>query len=247
LNPLAVLQERYPSADFSIYFRHLAACQVVKGPNTQDHHICPRKQFPEFATGFSENLITLSIEDHAWAHKLLEAACGIKSPPTAYFEAQKECSVNGGRASGLKNKRNRTGICGLSLEQRQEAGRLGAAAQSREGHQAGGHAAGCKSRDNGTGIFGLTAEHKSDACRKGALARTPAQQLKAAQAGAQKMKKLWESGVGIGVCALTLEERQEAGRKGALISQHKRWHIKRGIVNLLCALCKQSESELCLS
>lgn len=87
MNPQTELEKRYPQADFSIYFRHLEACRTVKGLNTQDHHICPRAQFPEYAEDFSENLITLNIEDHDFAHKLLEAACGIYAPPTIFSGA----------------------------------------------------------------------------------------------------------------------------------------------------------------
>jgi hypothetical protein len=89
MNPRTVLQERYPLADFTIYFRHLDACRTSKSLNTHDHHICPKAQFPEYKDldSFPENSITLTIDDHSFAHKLLEAACGIKAPSTALFEA----------------------------------------------------------------------------------------------------------------------------------------------------------------
>jgi hypothetical protein len=87
MNPRSILQERYPLADFSIYFRHLDVCRTVKGLNTHDHHICPRKQFPELEQD-PDNLITLAIGDHAFAHRLLEAACGIYAPSTMFFEMQ---------------------------------------------------------------------------------------------------------------------------------------------------------------
>jgi hypothetical protein len=109
MNPQAVLHERYPLADFSIYFRHLEACRTEKGLNTQDHHICPRKQFPEYAEGFPENLITLMTDDHNWAHKLLEAACGIYAPPTVLFEGQRDAAAKGGRTSKGGRIGGRTG------------------------------------------------------------------------------------------------------------------------------------------
>jgi len=87
MNPQAVLQERYPNANLDkldIYFLHLDACRTEKGLDTHEHHICPKKQFPEYAKGCPENLITLKIDDHVWAHKLLEDACGVKAPPTRW-------------------------------------------------------------------------------------------------------------------------------------------------------------------
>jgi len=75
VNPRTVLQERYPSADLWEYFRFLGECAgTLPEGEAHEHHICPKKQFPEYAEGFPENLITLRIEDHAFAHKLLGAA-----------------------------------------------------------------------------------------------------------------------------------------------------------------------------
>jgi hypothetical protein len=70
LNPRTVLQVCFPLADFEAYFSFLAEHQTVKGPNTQDHHILPRNPFPEFED-CPENLITLTKQDHATAHKIL--------------------------------------------------------------------------------------------------------------------------------------------------------------------------------
>lgn len=98
MNPRTELEARYPSADFSVYFRTAEACRTVKGLNTHDHHLCPRKQFPEFVDS-PENLITVTIEDHAFLHKLLEAACGIKAPATALFDKSLCGASIGGRLS----------------------------------------------------------------------------------------------------------------------------------------------------
>ncbi len=87
MNPQTVLQERYPAADFWAYFHFLQSCIGTEKGNTHEHHICPKKQFPEYEFFFPENLITLKLGDHARAHKLLEAACGIKAPSTALIEA----------------------------------------------------------------------------------------------------------------------------------------------------------------
>ncbi len=96
MNPRTELEARYPSADFSVYFRTAEACRTIKGMNTHDHHLCPRKQFPEFVDS-PENLITVTVEDHAFLHKLLEAACGIKAPSTLWIENQRAAALKGGR------------------------------------------------------------------------------------------------------------------------------------------------------
>lgn len=74
MNPRTALQERYPAADLFEYFRFLGECRgTAPEGTTHDHHICPRKQFPEFIDS-PENLITLSVDDHKHAHALLAAA-----------------------------------------------------------------------------------------------------------------------------------------------------------------------------
>lgn len=101
MNPRDELEKRYPLADFFVYFRHLSACQTVKALDTHEHHICPRKQFPQYAEGFPENLITLKIDDHAFAHRLLEAASGIKAPSIALFEKSLAGAASGGQVSAV--------------------------------------------------------------------------------------------------------------------------------------------------
>lgn len=71
MEPRRELEKRYPAADFSAYFCFLAACAAaLKDGATQEHHICPRKQFPEFLHAL-ENIISLTLEEHKRAHKLL--------------------------------------------------------------------------------------------------------------------------------------------------------------------------------
>jgi hypothetical protein len=88
MNPRTVLQERYPAANLMPYFGFLEWCKGTQsGPwRTHEHHILPRKQFPEYAD-CPENLITLTVEDHAHAHRVLEAVCGIKAPPSVLLES----------------------------------------------------------------------------------------------------------------------------------------------------------------
>jgi hypothetical protein len=179
MNPRTTLQERYPEADFSIYFRFLDACRdTEKGLDTQEHHICPRKQFPEFIDE-AENLMTLRIDDHDFAHKLLEAACGIKAPHTAFLEAQRESASRaaalggrkGGHNGGSNSYARRTGVHGRSAEKMSKDGRkaalvmvekkLGIFAPEMLG--VGGRIAGKKCRDKKLGIFSLTHEEHREA------------------------------------------------------------------------------------
>ena len=105
-NPQATLQEWYPLSDFSMYFRYLESCIGTKSESgcTQDHHICPRKQFPELEHD-PDNLITLRIEDHAHAHKLLAAAV----PELRTFsDAWIESAAKGAFVSN-KNQREKSG------------------------------------------------------------------------------------------------------------------------------------------
>jgi hypothetical protein len=115
MNPLDTLQQRYPEADFSIYFSFLDACKSTRKEKgkTQIHHICPRKQFPEHVNCL-ENLQVLEFDEHGFAHRLLEAAASdIRSPRTAFLKAQLESASRGGRISASLHKENGTGIFAL--------------------------------------------------------------------------------------------------------------------------------------
>jgi len=90
MNPRTVLQERYPQADFWEYFRFLGECKgTMPSGRTNEHHICPEKQFPEYK-GASENLITLTLEDHAYAHELLGAAVPELRISTSWIRKQSD-------------------------------------------------------------------------------------------------------------------------------------------------------------
>jgi hypothetical protein len=172
-SPHSVLGSAFPLADFSAYLRFIEACREKKPEGeTHDHHICPRACFPEYVEE-PDNLIALSVEDHARAHALLNdvdpelyvntslipaasliaafaGRCSVginKANGTGHFapgEARRaglrnvainkskrlgifdpKVCAQGGRTCGLRHKANGTGICGLTLEQRQAAGRRG--------------------------------------------------------------------------------------------------------------------------
>jgi hypothetical protein len=141
MNPRAVLQERYPQTDFWEYFRFLGECKgTTLSGRTNDHHICPEKQFPEYKHD-PENLITLTIEDHAYAHELLGAAVPELRATPAFIRKQnishssevkaqisaantsswKDPQVRARRSAGSKAAVNRPDI----KEKRREATRAG--------------------------------------------------------------------------------------------------------------------------
>src|SRR5208337_2421443 len=108
MNPRTELEKRYPDCAFSVYFTFLAANKALSLSGSHKHHICPKKQFPEYINS-PENKILLSVEAHSIAHKLPEASCGIKSPPAVYFEMQHSAAARGGKIGGNSNKKNGTG------------------------------------------------------------------------------------------------------------------------------------------
>src|SRR5579864_3176594 len=133
MNFRAELELRYPSADFSAYFRFLEACRgtLREAGRTQEHHICPKKQFPEFED-VAENLMTLRIDDHAHAHLLLGAAVPElrRTKPSWLIAMSKQDHAKGGRAQGQRHKENKTGVCGRSAEKMSADGRKAGSTRS---------------------------------------------------------------------------------------------------------------------
>jgi general stress protein YciG len=206
VNPRQVLQERYPAANLAVYFAFIAGCRQFepepKKGMTHEHHICPRKQFPEYVEE-PENLITLYTPLHMHAHRLLGSAVPELSRASAAWIA---AAARAGRKGGRKSHENGTGIFALTPEQRSAARRIG----------------GRKNVENGTGYWGLTLEQRQAAGRKGGRKSVESGQLASLR---------------------TPEHQAKAGRKGGRISGartcHLRWHVKRGIVNLDCSLCRR--------
>jgi hypothetical protein len=166
VNPASVLQERFPLADFSIYFRHLAACRTAKGLNTQDHHICPKKQFPEYRYE-PENLITLTREDHAHAHRLLVAAVPELSNVASLIEAGDQSKA--GKIGGLTNAKSghiqRISALVRTREHQAKAGRAGG--------RKGGPASVAIQKKNRTGFYGITPERRRTFSAKGGRSPIP--------------------------------------------------------------------------
>ncbi len=66
----ALLQSRFPG-DYSEAFALLEAHRdtTPEAGKTEQHHICPRKQFPEYEFGYPGNLIDLPIAVHHRIHE----------------------------------------------------------------------------------------------------------------------------------------------------------------------------------
>lgn len=111
MNLLAELQAFDSAAEFRPYFVALDKCRNTQKDFTHDHHILPRKQFPQFAE-CPENLIAVSPQEHAWLHRVLENCCPkLKAPPTALIEGQKDAIAK----SLATHRKNGTGFCGKEL------------------------------------------------------------------------------------------------------------------------------------
>jgi hypothetical protein len=231
VNPHLELEKRYPEADFAVYFRHLDACRTERCSGTHEHHICPRKQFPEFADS-PENLIPLRVDDHAHAHKLLEAACGIKAPPAALLETSLVVAVKAGSKGGQKTRDNKSGMFARTKEQVSEdarrAGKIGGAVQGKKSAVSG-HLASI--RPNVETLRKQlaacrTAEHQAKAGAAGGRVSGP----KNGQRAAQRNKN---NGTGF--------YSKELQTIGGIAAAHKRWHTARNIQQpAVCSLCRFS-------
>ena len=122
MNIIAIMEAKYPEADFGEYFRFLVSCAGTLKGLTHEHHIAPRKQFPELAEE-PENFITLTITDHATAHKLLGAAVPEMFMGTGWIEQQKYAASKGGKITGHKQAMQCIGC--FSAEGQRKAGHLG--------------------------------------------------------------------------------------------------------------------------
>jgi hypothetical protein len=115
---------------------------------------------------------------------------------------------------GLKNKENGTGICGLTKEQRIEAGKKGGSKS--------GKISGKNHKENGTGIFAITGEEKIENCKK----------------GGNKIGQIHKEN-GTGICGIPIEERRKNSKKGGKISGEK--HKKNGTG--VCGRSKEKMTE----
>lgn len=105
MNPKAEFEKLYEGTDFTVYFLWLEAClRTEQSDDTQEHHICPRAQFPELEH-VPENVMTLSIDDHVRAHRLLAALHPDfkRKAPDEWVKAAAEAGRKYGALGGQKH------------------------------------------------------------------------------------------------------------------------------------------------
>jgi len=148
------MQAKYPQADFAAYFAFIIACAATPQPGpAHRHHIAPREQFPELAKD-ATNLISVTVENHKHAHRLLaQCAPELSLVSQAFIDAAiKGGQVGGkigGRVAGRNRKENGTGIFAANYDWQKQG--------SKNGKQ-------CKAK--GTGIFSMSHKQHQQAGRK---------------------------------------------------------------------------------
>ena len=177
---------------------------------THKHHIIPRYMG---GPDTPENIVEVTVTQHSmfhfcnyqlWSNEedriAWRALSGLITTDEVALEAMALGAKKGGKIVGNKNKKNKTGICGLSPEERSEAGKKG------------GKIGGNKCKENKIGIFARSPEKMIEDAKKGG------------KISGNKSKKNKT-----GICGLSLEERSEAGKKGGKISGNKSKENKTGI------------------
>jgi hypothetical protein len=158
---------------------------------THKHHITPRYMG---GTDEPENLVEVTVTQHAMFHFCNYQLWGNEEDRIAWrglsgqitfdeaaLEAQSLGAKKGGKIGGNKTKENKTGIFGLSPEEKNEARKkagnktkenktgifgLSLEEMSKNG-KIGGKKGGNKTKENKTGIFSLSPEEKSENSKKG--------------------------------------------------------------------------------
>ena len=122
----------------------------------------PKSRVSQQGYSSYEILETHDCIDRASERELeLQKEYGYKVDTTPYWKVYKqreqtrslEACKKGGLIRGNTHKKNNTGICGLTPEQRKEYGRLGAIAQSIEAKSKGGKIGGKLSKDKGKPVL----------------------------------------------------------------------------------------------
>ena len=149
---------------------------------THKHHIIPRYMG---GPDTPENLVEVTVTQHAMFHFCNYQLWGNGEDFIAWraisgqidmTEAKKEAQVLNSKRNGQKHKENGTGVCGLTPEERSEAGKKGAqkckelglgicAMTSEERRQAGKKGAQTQIKNN-IGIFGMSFEERSEISKK---------------------------------------------------------------------------------
>ncbi len=188
---------------------------------THKHHLVPKYMG---GSNEPENLVEVTVTQHAmfhfcnyqlWGNEEDRIAWRCLSGQITIDEAKLEAIALGSKKGGQTNKEKRTGICGLTFEQRSKNGKKG------------GKIAGEKNKRNGTGFFAMSFEEKSVIGKKsgkkvyekgiGCFSLTSEERIEVARKVGQKT---YENGTGI--FSLTPEEKIDAAKKGGQKSYEKR-------------------------
>jgi hypothetical protein len=186
------------------------------------HHIIPRY------TGGSnepENLVEVTITQHAMFHFCNYQLSGNEEDRIAWKalsgqitinEAKLEAQVLGCKKSGKKHKENKTGIFGMTLEEKREISKKG----GKKGSQT--------QIENNIGIFGMDLKQKSEIGKKaaqtnkenktGIFGMTPYQKSEASKKAGQKCKKNKT-----GIFGMTPDQKSGASKKGGKITTNQKW------------------------
>jgi general stress protein YciG len=211
---------------------------------THKHHIIPR-----YLGGSNEpeNLVEVTITGHAmfhfcnyqlWSNEEDKIAWRAISGQINMTEAKKEAQVLNSKRTGQKCKENGIGVCGLTPEERSEAGRKGAqkcmelglgihAMTSEERGQAGRKGAQTQIKNN-IGIFGMSFGERSELSKKtvqrhyengtGIFGLTPEQRSERSRKSGQKNREN-----GTGIFGMTPEEKSEVGKRGGKKVSSQKW------------------------
>jgi general stress protein YciG len=193
---------------------------------THKHHIIPRYMG---GVDTPENIVEVTVTQHAmfhfcnyqlWSNQEDIIAWRALSGLITADEVALEAQSLGAKKGGNKCKENKTGVFGLSPEERIENSRK----------------AGNKTKENKTGIFGLSTEELSKAGKKGGkIAGNKCKENKTGVCG-QSLEKMRENGRKggkisgnkskenkTGVYGLPPEKLSEAGKKGGKTLSSQKW------------------------
>jgi hypothetical protein len=148
------------------------------------------------------------------------------------IEELTEARRKGAKIVGENHKKNGTGVCGLTFEQRSEHGKK----------------QGQKHKENGTGIFKMTPEQKIEACKKGGqvayanscgIHKMSSEEKSIAGRKGGKIAGKRHKENGTGFFNVSPEQKSENSKKGAKNTNSQKWQCtKTGFVSTSGALSR---------
>jgi hypothetical protein len=244
----AAMQGKFPTADFTEYFRFLESRKVPVECAMHSHHICPRAEFPELRKD-KENLIDLEVEDHYQAHQIL-FECDPTFRSYDFIKGQPTAAIMGGRrvyelGIGVHSPE------GLEITRQQGVKNAQSGLLNRVRTYESTVKGGKKVRDLGVGIFSPESRESSKERTK-AMNADP--EFKAAQAARMKNRMADPE-----IKAATIERLRKSNARPEVKDAksnrmkkmstpeivekrtHTRWHTNRDIINPNCTFCMQGK------